>query len=113
MLTVSFVSLGIPLAACHCARGVYDDAERVSFCTASLSTRRGMRSGSDDSLFLTVGFAFRHRGHQRAVWDGKYRSLTNFLGSSSIHICGAPPFFGQAPWVVGMTVLMVVGLFFL
>jgi branched-chain amino acid transport system permease protein len=70
------------------------------------------RHASGSTLaFLTVGFAFAIEGITLLVWGWEYRSLTNFLGSSSIHLWGAT-IFGQAPWVVGMTVLMVVGLFF-
>jgi branched-chain amino acid transport system permease protein len=61
--------------------------------------------------FLTVGFAFAVEGLTLLVWGWEFRSLTNFLGSSSIHLWGAT-IFGQAPWVVGMTVLMVVGLYY-
>ena len=109
MLTVSFVSLNVPLAPAIVL------AVLVTVLSGFVLYRfiiYAARNASGSTLaFLTVGFAFAIEGITLLVWGWEYRSLTNFLGSSSIHLWGAT-IFGQAPWVVGMTVLMVVGLFF-
>ncbi len=108
MLTVSFVSMGVPLAASIVL------AVMVTMVSGIVLYRfiiYPARNASGSTLaFLTVGFAFAIEGITLLVWGWEYRSLTNFLGSSSIHLWGAT-IFGQAPWVVGMTVLMVVGLY--
>lgn len=109
MLTVSLCAMGLPLVP----------AVLVAVCVTSLSGAilyrfiiYPARAASGSTLaFLTVGFAFAIEGITLLVWGWEFRTLTNFLGSSSIHLWGAT-IFGQAPWVVGMTVLMVVGLFF-
>ena len=109
MITVSLCSMGLSLVP----------AVLVAVCVTSLSGAilyrfiiYPARAASGSTLaFLTVGFAFAIEGITLLVWGWEFRTLTNFLGSSSIHLWGAT-IFGQAPWVVGMTVLMVVGLFF-
>jgi len=61
-------------------------------------------------LFLTVGFAFAVEGVALLIWGWEYQSLPAFLGASSIQLWGAT-IFGQTPWVAGVTVAMVIGLF--
>jgi len=109
MLTVSFVSIGLPLAPAIILAVVVTILSGLFLYRFIIYPARNA-SGST-LAFLTVGFAFAIEGITLLVWGWEYRSLTNFLGSSSIHLWGAT-IFGQAPWVVGMTVLMVVGLFF-
>ena len=109
MLTVSFCAMGIPLAGAIVLAVV---VTVISGAALYVLVIRPARNASGATLaFLTVGFAYAIEGLTLLVWGWEYRSLTNFLGSSSIHLWGAT-IFGQAPWVVGMTVLMVVGLFF-
>ncbi len=109
MLTVSFCAMGVPLAGAIVLAVV---ATIISGAALYLLVIRPARNASGSTLaFLTVGFAYAIEGITLLAWGWEYRSLTNFLGSSSIHLWGAT-IFGQAPWVVGMTVLMVVGLYF-
>ncbi|TFH36128.1 MAG: branched-chain amino acid ABC transporter permease, partial [Dehalococcoidia bacterium] len=109
MLTVSFCAMGVPLAGAIVLAVV---VTVISGAALYVLVIRPARNASGATLaFLTVGFAYAIEGITLLVWGWEYRSLTNFLGSSSIHLWGAT-IFGQAPWVVGMTVLMVVGLFF-
>ncbi|MBN1152706.1 MAG: branched-chain amino acid ABC transporter permease [Dehalococcoidia bacterium] len=108
MLTVSFVSFGIPLVPAI-VLAVFMTMLSGLFLYRFIIYPARHASGST-LAFLTVGFAFAIEGITLLVWGWEYRGLTNFLGSSSIHLWGAT-IFGQAPWVVGMTVLMVVGLF--
>ena len=109
MLTVSFCSMGVPLFGAIVLAVI---VTIVSGAALYLLVIRPAKNASGSTLaFLTVGFAYAIEGITLLVWGWEYHSLTNFLGSSSIHLWGAT-IFGQAPWVVGMTVLMVVGLFF-
>ena len=109
MLTVSFCAMGVPLVGAIVLAVV---AAIISGAALYLLVIRPARNASGSKLaFLTVGFAYAIEGITLLAWGWEYRSLTNFLGSSSIHLWGAT-IFGQAPWVVGMTVLMVVGLYF-
>jgi branched-chain amino acid transport system permease protein len=109
MITVSLCAWGVPLLP----------AIMLAVAVVSLSGAilyrfiiHPARHASGSALaFLTVGFAFAVEGLTLLAWGWEYRSLTNFLGSSSIHLWGAT-IFGQAPWVVGMTVLMVAGLYY-
>jgi len=109
MITVSLSAWGVPLLPAICI------AVFVVSVTGAILYRfiiHPARNASGSTLaFLTVGFAFAVEGLTLLVWGWEYRSLTNFLGSSSIHLWGAT-IFGQAPWVVGMTLLMVVGLYY-
>ncbi len=108
MLTVSFTTMGVPLSGAIVLAVL---VTIVSGAALYLLVIRPARNASGATLaFLTVGFAFAIEGITLLVWGWEYRSLTNFLGSSSIHLWGAT-IFGQAPWVVGMTVLMVIGLY--
>ncbi len=108
MLTVSFTAMGVPLMGAIVLAVLITV---VSGAALYLLVIRPARNSSGSTLaFLTVGFAFAIEGITLLVWGWEYRSLTNFLGSSSIHLWGAT-IFGQAPWVVGMTVLMVLGLY--
>ena len=109
MLTVSFVSMGVPLAASIVLAIMVTVVSGIVLYRFIIYPARNASGAT--LAFLTVGFAFAIEGITLLVWGWQYRSLTNFLGSSSIHLWGAT-IFGQAPWVVGMTVLMVVGLFF-
>lgn len=109
MLTVSFSAMGVPLVGAIILAVV---AAIICGAALYLLVIRPARNASGSTLaFLTVGFAYAIEGITLLAWGWEYRSLTNFLGSSSIHLWGAT-IFGQAPWVVGMTVLMVVGLYF-
>jgi branched-chain amino acid transport system permease protein len=108
MITVSLCAWGLPLLPAIIV------AVFVVSLTGAILYRfiiHPARHASGSTLaFLTVGFAFAVEGLTLLVWGWEYRSLTNFLGSSSIHLWGAT-IFGQAPWVVGMTLLMVLGLY--
>jgi branched-chain amino acid transport system permease protein len=109
MITVSLCSWGVPLFP-----AIFVAVVVVSIAGAILYRFiiHPARNASGSALaFLTVGFAYAVEGLTLLVWGWEYRSLTNFLGSSSIHLWGAT-IFGQAPWVVGMTVLMVAGLYY-
>lgn len=115
-----FVMLGGMITVSMCARGApLPLAILVAVIVVSLSGGilyrfiiHPARNASGSALaFLTVGFAFAIEGLTLLVWGWQYRSLTSFLGSSSIHLWGAT-IFGQAPWVVGMTVMMVAGLYY-
>lgn len=109
MLTVSFCAMGVPLVGAIILAVV---VTIIAGAALYLLVIRPARNASGSTLaFLTVGFAYAIEGITLLAWGWEYRSLTNFLGSSSIHLWGAT-IFGQAPWVVGMTVLMVVGLYF-
>ena len=109
MITVSLCGWGVPLFPAIVV------AVFVVSVTGAILYRfiiHPARNASGSVLaFLTVGFAFAVEGLTLLVWGWEYRSLTNFLGSSSIHLWGAT-IFGQAPWVVGMTILMVAGLYY-
>ncbi|MCD6567879.1 MAG: branched-chain amino acid ABC transporter permease [Dehalococcoidia bacterium] len=109
MLTVTFYSMGVPillstLVAVVIAgllggvlyRGVIHPARNLSKATQT---------------FLTVGFAFAIEGIALLIWGWEYRSLPNFLGTPNIHLGGAT-IIGQTPWVTGITLLVVTGLFF-
>jgi branched-chain amino acid transport system permease protein len=109
MLTVSFVAVGLPLALSIVLAVIMTVLSGIFLYRFIIYPAR--HASGSTLAFLTVGFAFAIEGITLLVWGWEYRSLTNFLGSSSIHLWGAT-IFGQAPWVVGMTVLMVVGLFF-
>jgi branched-chain amino acid transport system permease protein len=109
MITVSLCAWGVPLFP-----SIFLAVFVVSVTGAILYRFiiHPARNASGSVLaFLTVGFAFAVEGLTLLVWGWEYRSLTNFLGSSSIHLWGAT-IFGQAPWVVGMTILMVAGLYY-
>ena len=109
MITVSLCAWGVPLFP-----AIFVAVFVVSIAGAILYRFiiHPARNASGSALaFLTVGFAYAVEGLTLLVWGWEYRSLTNFLGSSSIHLWGAT-IFGQAPWVVGMTVLMVAGLYY-
>ncbi len=108
MLTVSFCSMGVPLLGAIILAVI---VTIISGAALYVLVIKPARNASGSTLaFLTVGFAYAIEGITLLVWGWEYHSLTNFLGSSSIHLWGAT-IFGQAPWVVGMTVLMVVGLY--
>lgn len=70
------------------------------------------RNSSGSTLvFLTLGFAFATEGIALSVWGWEFKSLPSFWGSPNIQLWGAT-IFGQTPWVVGTTLLLVIGLFF-
>ncbi len=108
MLTATFYSMGVPIilsaliaiavagllgGILHC--GVIHPARNLSKATQT---------------FLTVGFAFAIEGIALLVWGWEYKSLPNFLSTPNIHFGGAT-IIGQTPWVTGITLLAVTGLF--
>ncbi len=109
MITVSLCAFGVPLVpAIFLAVAIVSLTGAILYRFIIYPARHA--SGST-LAFLTVGFAFAVEGLTLLVWGWEYRTLTSFLGSSSIHLWGAT-IFGQAPWVVGMTILMVAGLYY-
>ena len=104
MITVSLSAWGVPLLP-----AIFLAVSIVSLSGAILYRFiiHPARNSSGSTLaFLTVGFAFAIEGLTLLAWGWEYRSLTNFLGSSSIHLWGAT-IFGQAPWVVGLSLIHI------
>lgn len=109
MLTVSFYTAGIPLVpSIFLAVAITALAGVVLYRFIIYPARNA--SGATQ-LLLTLGFAFAVEGVALLVWGWEYKSLPAFFGSPSIQLWGAT-IFGQAPWVIGVTLLMVLGLFF-
>ena len=108
MITVSFHAMGTPLLPSIVL------AVTITALSGAILYRfiiyPARNSAGSTLAFLTAGFAFAIEGLTLLVWGWEFRSLTNFLGSPNIHLWGAT-IFGQAPWVVGVTLLMVVGLY--
>jgi branched-chain amino acid transport system permease protein len=110
MLTVSFYTMGIPLSPSILLAVI---ATAISGAVLYRFILYPARNSSGATLtFLTVGFAFAIEGIALLLWGWQYRSLPNFWGSPNIQLWGAT-IFGQTTWVVGITLLMVIGLFLL
>jgi branched-chain amino acid transport system permease protein len=110
MLTVSFYTMGIPLSPSILLAVI---ATAISGAVLYRFILYPARNSSRATLtFLTVGFAFAIEGIALLLWGWQYRSLPNFWGSPNIQLWGAT-IFGQTTWVVGITLLMVIGLFLL
>lgn len=108
MLTVSFYTMGMPLLPSILLAVIITALSGAVLYRFVIYPARN--SSGSTLAFLTVGFAFAIEGIALLVWGWEYRSLPNFLDTPNIHLWGAT-IFGQTPWVVGITVLMVVGLF--
>lgn len=108
MLTVSFYTMGIPLFPSVLLAVVITALAGAGLYRFIIYPAR--KSSGVTKVFLTLGFAFIIEGIALRVWGWEFRSLPTFFDSPSIQLWEAT-IFGQTPWVIGATLLMVVGLF--
>ncbi len=108
MLTVSFYAMGIPLIPSILAAVIITALAGAGLYKFIIYPAR--KSSGATKVFLTVGFALAIEGIALRVWGWEYRSLPAFFNSPSIQLWEAT-IFGQTPWVIGVTLLMVIGLF--
>jgi branched-chain amino acid transport system permease protein len=109
MLTVSFYTMGIPLPASVLLAVVITGLVGAGLYRFIIYPARNASGAT--KVFLTLGFTFIIEGVALRVWGWEFKILPAFLDTPSIQIWGAT-IFGQTPWVIGITLLMVVGLFF-
>lgn len=109
MLTVSFYTMGIPLPASIALAVVITGLVGAGFYRFIIYPARNASGAT--KVFLTLGFTFIIEGVALRIWGWEFRILPAFLDTPSIQLWGAT-IFGQTPWVIGITLLMVVGLFF-
>lgn len=109
MLTVSFYTMGIPLFPSILLAVVITALAGAGLYRFIIYPAR--KSSGMTKVFLTLGFAFIIEGIALRVWGWEFRSLPAFFNTSSIQLWEAT-IFGQTPWVIGITLLMVIGLFF-
>ena len=109
MLTVSFYTMGIPLFASIFLAVVITGLVGAGFYRFIIYPARNASGAT--KVFLTLGFTFIIEGVALRVWGWEFRILPAFLDTPSIQLGGAT-IFGQTPWVIGITLLMVIGLFF-
>ena len=108
MLTVSFYAMGIPLIPSILVAVIITALAGAGLYRFIMYPAR--KSSGATKVFLTVGFALVIEGIALRVWGWEYRSLPAFFNSPSIQLWEAT-IFGQTPWVIGVTLLMVIGLF--
>ncbi len=109
MLTVSFYTMGIPLAPSILLAVVITALAGAGLYRFIIYPAR--KSSGVTKVFLTLGFAFIIEGIALHIWGWEFKSLPVFFNTPSIQLWGAT-IFGQTPWVIGITLLMVIGLFF-
>lgn len=108
MLTVSFYTMGIPLVLSILLAVIITSLAGAGLYKFIIYPAR--RASGVIKIFLTLGFAFAIEGIALRVWGWEFRSLPAFFNSPSIQLWEAT-IFGQTPWVIGVTLLMVIGLF--
>lgn len=109
MLTVSFYTIGIPLFSSILLSVVITALAGAGLYRFIIYPAR--KSSGMTKVFLTLGCAFIIEGIALRVWGWEFRSLPAFFNTSSIQLWEAT-IFGQTPWVIGITLLMVIGLSF-
>ena len=109
MLTVSFYAMGIPLIPSILLAVIITALAGAGLYRFIMYPAR--KSSGATKVFLTVGFALAIEGIALRVWGWEYRSLPAFFNTPSVQLWEAT-IFGQTPWVIGVTLLMVIGLFF-
>jgi branched-chain amino acid transport system permease protein len=109
MLTVSFYTMGLPLFASILLAMVITALAGAGLYRFIIYPAR--KSSGATKVFLTLGFAFIVEGIALRTWGWEFRILPAFMNTPSIRLWGAT-IFGQTPWVIGITLLMVIGLFF-
>lgn len=109
MLTVSFYTMGVPLFSSVLLAVVITALAGAGLYRLIIYPAR--KSSGATKVFLTLGSAFIIEGVALHVWGWEFRSLPAFLNTPGIQLGGAT-IFGQTPWVIGVTLLMVIGLFF-
>lgn len=108
MLTVSLYTAGIPLFAAISISVIITSLVGAGIYRAVIHPAR--KSPGVTKVFLTLGCAFIIEGIALHVWGWEFRSLPAFLNTPTIKLWDAT-IFGQTPWVIGITLLMVIGLF--
>jgi branched-chain amino acid transport system permease protein len=110
MSAVSFVALGLPLAAAvPLAIAV---AVAVGLLVQRLALERAQAGGQADVvtlIIITIGVALFLRGLAQLVWDKRIHALPAFSGSAPIAIGGATVL-PQSLWVLGGAAVAVLAL---
>jgi branched-chain amino acid transport system permease protein len=109
MLTVSFYAVGVPLFPSIILAVAITALAGAALYRFIIYPAR--KSSGATKVFLTLGFAFAIEGIALRIWGWEFRSLPAFLSGSSIQL-GEATIFAQTPWVIGVTLAMVIGLFF-
>ena len=109
MLTVSFYKMGIPLVPSITLAVIISGLAGAGLYRFIIYPARGYSRLTQ--LLLTVGFVFAIQGVALLIWGWDFRSLPAFFNTPCIQLWGAT-IFGQTPWVIGVTLVMVIGLFF-
>ena len=108
MLTVTFYQMGIPLfPSIVFAVAITALAGAGLYRFIMLPARD---SSGATKVFLTLSVTFIIEGIALLVWGWEFKSLPAFFNTASIQLGGAT-IFGQTPWVIGATMVMVIGLF--
>ena len=108
MILVTLVEVGIPLLPAFLLTIVV--VGLVGGLLHSSLIRSTIHTSVMTRILLTVGASIVIRGVALLIWETQVRILPNFWGSQSFHL-GTATVSGQVPWVLGATVLMVLGLF--
>jgi len=108
MLVVTFYTKGIPLVPSILLAVVITSLAGAGIYRFIIFPARKFPGMT--KVFLTLGCAFIIQGIALHFWGWEFRSLAAFFDTPSIQICGAT-IFGQTPWVIGATLIMVAGLF--
>ena len=108
MLTVSFYTAGIPLFPGILLAVVITAAVGAGIYRIIIYPAR--KASGMSRVFITLGCAFVIEGIALRVWGWEFRSLPAFFNTPNIQLWDAT-IFGQTPWVIGITLLMVIGLF--
>lgn len=108
MLTVSFYTSGVPLVPSILLAIAITALTGAGLYRFIMLPAR--RSSGATKVFLTLSFAFIIEGAAMLIWGWEFRSLPAFLDTPSLRLGGAT-IFGQTPWVIGVTIAMVIILF--
>ncbi|MFO8143143.1 MAG: branched-chain amino acid ABC transporter permease [Dehalococcoidales bacterium] len=108
MLTVSFYTASIPLFPSILLAVVITAAVGAGIYRIMIYPAR--KASGMIRVFITLGCAFIIEGIALLVWGWEFRSLPAFFNTPSIQLWDAT-IFGQTPWVIGITLLMVIALF--
>jgi branched-chain amino acid transport system permease protein len=108
MLTVGFYTGGMPLAPSILVAVLITTLVGAGLYKFILYPAR--RTSGATKVFITLGFAFVVEGVALRIWGWEYSSLPAFFNSPSLQFWQAT-MFGQTPWVIGVTLVMVIALF--
>jgi branched-chain amino acid transport system permease protein len=110
MMIASLYAVGLPLIVAALISLIITSI--IGLLSWRIVTYPMARAPGMTLVLLTLGVSMVLRGSGRIIWGADPKALPDFVDMAPIHI-GQATMYAQIPWILGLLVLSIIGLYFL